>query len=277
MEQQGTCGLDFEGGPGNCGVVVARLRGRHRGVHAHRAADRARHRPDARRAAPGRRGERLMALGGRRRASTAADLQAVLAALCSTPIRSCSTPGQSWRRGRGAARDSPPATALERFCAWWSARIRCSSQQHYVETFDLHKRSGLYLTFYGEGDKRERGVGAAAPQAPVPRRRTAARRHRAARLPAGDARVRRRRAARPRRDRAARAPRGAGAGAPQPARARDSPTPTCSTRSASRSASISAADRARTIKLAAAGPPQELVGLEPFAPPEVMPSAEARR
>ena len=25
------------------------------------------------------------------------------------------------------------------------------------------------------------------------------------------------------------------------------------------------------------GPPQELVGLEPFAPPEVMPSVEARR
>ena len=33
----------------------------------------------------------------------------------------------------------------------------------------------------------------------------------------------------------------------------------------------SAADRARAIKLAAAGPPSELVGLEPFAPPEVMP------
>ncbi|MGH2896396.1 MAG: nitrate reductase molybdenum cofactor assembly chaperone, partial [Solirubrobacteraceae bacterium] len=40
---------------------------------------------------------------------------------------------------------------------------------------------------------------------------------------------------------------------------------------------ISATDRARAIKLAASGPPQELVGLEPFAPPEVMPSAEARR
>ena len=29
--------------------------------------------------------------------------------------------------------------------------------------------------------------------------------------------------------------------------------------------------------LAANGPPQELVGLEPFAPPEVMPATEARR
>jgi nitrate reductase delta subunit len=39
----------------------------------------------------------------------------------------------------------------------------------------------------------------------------------------------------------------------------------------------SAAERVRVGKLAASGPPQELVGLEPFAPPEVMPSAEARR
>ncbi len=33
------------------------------------------------------------------------------------------------------------------------------------------------------------------------------------------------------------------------------------------------ADRARAGRLAASGPPQELVGLEPFAPPEVMPTA----
>ena len=39
----------------------------------------------------------------------------------------------------------------------------------------------------------------------------------------------------------------------------------------------SAADRARAVKLAATGPPQELVGLETFAPPEIVPSAEARR
>ena len=48
--------------------------------------------------------------------------------------------------------------ALERFCEWWAGTGELELQQHYVETFDLHKRSGLYLTFYGEGDKRERGV-----------------------------------------------------------------------------------------------------------------------
>ena len=33
----------------------------------------------------------------------------------------------------------------------------------------------------------------------------------------------------------------------------------------------SPADRARAMKLAASGPPSELVGLDPYVPPEVMP------
>ncbi len=36
-------------------------------------------------------------------------------------------------------------------------------------------------------------------------------------------------------------------------------------------------ERARAATVAAQGPPQELVGLEPFGPPEVPASAEARR
>jgi nitrate reductase delta subunit len=40
---------------------------------------------------------------------------------------------------------------------------------------------------------------------------------------------------------------------------------------------LSIADRARAAALAASGPPQELVGLEPFAPPEIMPEGGARR
>jgi nitrate reductase molybdenum cofactor assembly chaperone NarJ/NarW len=39
---------------------------------------------------------------------------------------------------------------------------------------------------------------------------------------------------------------------------------------------VSAAERARVAALAAGGPPRELVGLEPFAPPEVMPGLGAR-
>ena len=40
MEQQGACGLDFEGGPGNCGMIVRPRQGRLRGLHAHRPRSR---------------------------------------------------------------------------------------------------------------------------------------------------------------------------------------------------------------------------------------------
>src|SRR6185312_12961303 len=40
---------------------------------------------------------------------------------------------------------------------------------------------------------------------------------------------------------------------------------------------LSIAERARAAALAASGPPHELVGLEPFAPAEVMPGDGARR
>lgn len=41
--------------------------------------------------------------------------------------------------------------------------------------------------------------------------------------------------------------------------------------------SLTQRDLARALDLARHGPPEEEVGLEPFAPPEVMPPAEARR
>jgi nitrate reductase molybdenum cofactor assembly chaperone NarJ/NarW len=55
-------------------------------------------------------------------------------------------------------RGSPGGTALLRFCEWWAAADPLAVQQHYVETFDLDKRCGLYLTFYDEGDRRRRGM-----------------------------------------------------------------------------------------------------------------------
>jgi nitrate reductase molybdenum cofactor assembly chaperone NarJ/NarW len=51
--------------------------------------------------------------------------------------------------------EAPPL--LESFCNWWAAEDPLALQQHYVETFDLHRRCGLYLTFFGEGDRRARG------------------------------------------------------------------------------------------------------------------------
>jgi nitrate reductase molybdenum cofactor assembly chaperone NarJ/NarW len=171
---------------------------------------------------------------------------------------------------------SPGSAAIERFCAWWSGTDPLALQQHYVETFDLNKRSGLYLTFYGEGDKRERGMALLRLK----------RLYRAAGLPLEAEEL-------PdylpvMLEFAAAAPDGQGNIVLREHRAalelvraslRERTTPyshlldaVCLT-----VGEASAADRARAIKLAASGPPQELVGLEPFAPPEVMPTSGARR
>jgi nitrate reductase molybdenum cofactor assembly chaperone NarJ/NarW len=171
---------------------------------------------------------------------------------------------------------TPARDALQRFCAWWSREDPLALQQHYVRTFDLDKRCGLYLGFYGEGDRRERGSALLRLK----------RLYRAAGLPLEGTEL-------PdylpvMLEFAAAAPSGRGSIVLREHRAalelvraslRERQTPyadvlhaVCLT-----AGEISAADRARAVKLAASGPPQELVGLEPFAPPEVMPSAQARR
>ena len=167
-------------------------------------------------------------------------------------------------------------TALARFCAWWGHEDPLTLQQHYVQTFDLDKRCGLYLTFYGEGDRRERGSALLRLK----------RLYRAAGLPLEGSEL-------PdylpvMLEFAAAAPAGQGAIGLCEHRAalelvrlslRERETPYAGVLDAvcHTLGEISATDRARALKLAASGPPQELVGLEPFAPPEVMPSAEARR
>lgn len=216
-----------------------------------------------------------MALRSRRRASAP-----IVYKLCSLLLQ---YPDEELLDGRceltaGAAElpSSPAAAALERFCEWWSGEDPLSLQQHYVETFDLNRRSGLYLTFYDQGDKRERGMALLRLK----------RLYRAAGLPlqAGEL---------PdylpvMLEFAAAAPPGHGGIVLREHRAalelvraslRERETPyahlldaVCLT-----VGEPSAADHARAIKLAASGPPQELVGLEPFAPPEVMPTSGARR
>lgn len=171
---------------------------------------------------------------------------------------------------------SPARTALERFCAWWGSGDPLALQQHYVSTFDLDKRCGLYLGFYGEGDRRERGSALLRLK----------RLYRAAGLPLDGTEL-------PdylpvMLEFAAAAPSGRGSLVLREHRAalelvraslRERQTPYADVLEAVclTVGEISAADRARAVQLAASGPPQELVGLEPFAPPEVMPSAEARR
>ena len=60
-----------------------------------------------------------------------------------------------------AAIDSLPRSAerahIESFWRWFGAASASELQQRYVETFDLQRRSSLYLTFFTEGDTRKRG------------------------------------------------------------------------------------------------------------------------
>jgi nitrate reductase delta subunit len=169
----------------------------------------------------------------------------------------------------------PAATALARFCAWWIDADPMALQQHYVETFDLHKRCGLYLSYYGEGDRRARG------QALLRLKRL----YRAAGLPLQGSELP---------DylpvmlefAAATSDRG-GAMVLSEHRAalellraalRDRGTPYADVLDAVCAAvgEPSAADRARTLKLAAAGPPGELVGLETLVPPMTVPTGAER-
>lgn len=46
---------------------------------------------------------------------------------------------------------------LERFWNWFSTSSPAQLRESYVATFDLQKRSSLYLTFFSDGDTRKRG------------------------------------------------------------------------------------------------------------------------
>jgi nitrate reductase delta subunit len=48
--------------------------------------------------------------------------------------------------------------ALARFLSWLRATASTEVAQHYVQTFDLRRRCALYLTYYRYGDTRKRGM-----------------------------------------------------------------------------------------------------------------------
>jgi len=170
----------------------------------------------------------------------------------------------------------PIAEALGLFFAWFAQAPALELAQHYVKTFDLHKRTGLYVTFYSHGDRRERGLvllrlkqlyraAGLPPEGPelpdylplmLEFAATAApekgdlvlREHRPAleviRLSLHD---------------------------------QESPYEHVLDAVCELAGGLSTSERLSLDRLLAQGPPQELVGLEPFAPPEVMPNVEARR
>lgn len=47
---------------------------------------------------------------------------------------------------------------LTAFLDWFLTTDRLEVEAHYVRTFDLRRRSGLYLTYYLHGDTRKRGI-----------------------------------------------------------------------------------------------------------------------
>lgn len=62
--------------------------------------------------------------------------------------------------GAGASKvsDEDVRARLLAFLEWLRNTPREEVEQHYVSTFDLRRRSGLYLTYYLHGDTRKRGL-----------------------------------------------------------------------------------------------------------------------
>ncbi|HET8741830.1 MAG TPA: nitrate reductase molybdenum cofactor assembly chaperone [Gaiella sp.] len=169
---------------------------------------------------------------------------------------------------------SPEKPLLERFLPHLVESTPSELERTYVETFDLRRRTSLYLTYYLHGDTRKRGMALLrlkrlyaaaglelareelpdylplvlefAALAPEREGETLLREHRAAlellRTNLADA---------------------------------ESPYALVLDAVCAGLPRLSALERERVHSLAADGPPGEQVGLEPFAPPEVMP-VEAR-
>ncbi|MFJ3794568.1 nitrate reductase molybdenum cofactor assembly chaperone [Kitasatospora sp. NPDC090091] len=53
---------------------------------------------------------------------------------------------------------SPAAEELTAFTAWFAEQPHDALERHYVEVFDLRRKSSLYLTYYLHGDTRRRGM-----------------------------------------------------------------------------------------------------------------------
>ncbi|MEV0627908.1 nitrate reductase molybdenum cofactor assembly chaperone [Nonomuraea wenchangensis] len=54
--------------------------------------------------------------------------------------------------------ESAARASLTAFVAWFGDRQQMELARHYVQTFDLRRRSSLYLTYYLHGDTRRRGM-----------------------------------------------------------------------------------------------------------------------
>jgi nitrate reductase delta subunit len=169
---------------------------------------------------------------------------------------------------------SPQRDAVRRFLAYFATEPAAVLAERYVETFDLRRRSGLYLSYYLHGDTRKRGMALLRLK----------RLYAAAGLETTTGEL-------PdylplMLEFAALAPDGAGETLLREHRPslellraglRDADSPYADLLDAVCAGlpRLTALEREHVRRLAEGGPPDEQVGLQPFAPPEVMP-VEAR-
>ncbi|MFG2053214.1 nitrate reductase molybdenum cofactor assembly chaperone [Micromonospora sp. NPDC048930] len=66
--------------------------------------------------------------------------------------------GAELRAAAARVADETVRGQLEEFLDWLLHATPIEAQRHYVQTFDLRRRSGLYLTYYLHGDTRKRGM-----------------------------------------------------------------------------------------------------------------------
>lgn len=166
--------------------------------------------------------------------------------------------------------------AIARFWSYWESVTSMERAQRYVETFDLQKRCSLYLSFYLQGDKRQRGMSLLH----LKRLYTAAGLYLdGAELPDYLPVIL---------EFAAMAPAGYGEQVltdMRPAlealrrslREMESPYVHLLDALCMSLPRLSPLEAERVQRIVREGPPSEQVGLEPFAPPEIMPERGARR
>ena len=164
---------------------------------------------------------------------------------------------------------------IARFAEWWAREPAEALRRDYVETFDFTRRNSLYLSYHVHGDRRQRGIALLRLK----------QRYAAAGLELLDGEL-------PdylpvMLEFAALAPDDVGLAALVELRDAIELVRASLRDDGSRYAllldavagllpGLTGAQAARVRRLAAEGPPSEQVGLEPFAPPEVMPMGSGR-
>lgn len=82
----------------------------------------------------------------------------LVSALLTYPDAELLAAGPALRSAAHGIGDEEVRRGLTEFLDWFAGTDPLEVEQHYVRTFDLRRRSGLYLTYYLHGDTRRRGM-----------------------------------------------------------------------------------------------------------------------